>query len=384
MMEANTGIAVGDNAPGCNRDEEINVDCSEVREEISCMQELIFLGSQQDVDDFIQNYDCNVVNALEINGEEITNLNGISHLVRVEDYLKITNTNLQRVRELADVDFETISYLILNRNSKLENFRGLDCGQNLKHCKISSNEVLLDLAGLQNLRRADFLSIEKNDNLRNLAGLENLSYANRFTITNNAVLSNFSGLEQLETVETLSIYFNPSLVEIDALSTLKNFELMHVNFNAQLNECCGLLSAIRSKSENDFLNINNNLPGCNSEQEVLDECSTAGIVRKHDKTDPIDQEQIIKALSTLGSQIPRTINKYSIYPNPFGNKIIIRNIDKLQSSQVDLYDIHGKLLQTKSMNGEELILETEILSAGIYIIRIEGNDNVQTLKVIKS
>ena len=74
-------------------------------------------------------------------------------------------------------------------------------------------------------------------------------------------------------------------------------------------------------------------------------------------------------------------NIYSVYPNPFTNKLIIEsNVN--ENTDVKIYDIHGKLIHAQTLNklGKNEITTASEMKQGVYFIKINGQ---QTIKLIK-
>ena len=70
----------------------------------------------------------------------------------------------------------------------------------------------------------------------------------------------------------------------------------------------------------------------------------------------------------------------SAFPNPFNNTITIQGYSNFS---VDVYDLKARLIyQSKSLTNSYLI-NTENWDSGIYILKVQTESDVQTLKVIK-
>jgi hypothetical protein len=82
------------------------------------------------------------------------------------------------------------------------------------------------------------------------------------------------------------------------------------------------------------------------------------------------------------SFIPKTEN-VKVFPNPFSNSITLQNTTDIK--QVILMNITGQIMRVMDVNQEEnLMLQTEGLQPGIYLLRLIANDgSVQTFKVSK-
>jgi len=68
----------------------------------------------------------------------------------------------------------------------------------------------------------------------------------------------------------------------------------------------------------------------------------------------------------------RIENSVSVYPNPARNYFYVRSSDAaLPMRQVRIHDITGRLIKTfDKITGESLMIDTKLLDAGIYVLKI--------------
>jgi endonuclease/exonuclease/phosphatase family metal-dependent hydrolase len=86
--------------------------------------------------------------------------------------------------------------------------------------------------------------------------------------------------------------------------------------------------------------------------------------------------------SNLGL-LDNNLNKLKIYPNPT-NKILNIEIENSTFSNIELFDIYGKLIQTFEINNTTKTINIEHLNLGVYFIQISNNEgNKITQKLIK-
>jgi hypothetical protein len=89
-----------------------------------------------------------------------------------------------------------------------------------------------------------------------------------------------------------------------------------------------------------------------------------------------------------GGPVPKENGKLkiSLFPNPASNVININsNVDSEVIGRVlKLYDASGKLCLTQIIQSENTILHIGDLSAGMYILRIEGQSGPHIYKIIKT
>lgn len=77
-------------------------------------------------------------------------------------------------------------------------------------------------------------------------------------------------------------------------------------------------------------------------------------------------------------------SKFNIYPNPATNITNITNTDNVLVNRITIYDINGKRLSVKSFNNEQNIqLNIENLTSGIYILHLHTNQGLAVKKLVK-
>jgi subtilisin family serine protease len=85
--------------------------------------------------------------------------------------------------------------------------------------------------------------------------------------------------------------------------------------------------------------------------------------------------------------LPKDISILSVYPNPFNPTTIIRfNVETTHESQLRIYDINGRLVETLVdgiVNPGEYIIEWNAsdVASGIYFLRLKTINSVYTKKI---
>jgi hypothetical protein len=79
----------------------------------------------------------------------------------------------------------------------------------------------------------------------------------------------------------------------------------------------------------------------------------------------------------------------SAYPNPTSDKLILKvntsTMHSIQSMSYQLYNISGKLLEIKKLEGDQTTIVTSNLAPATYFLKVtEGNKEVKTFKIIKN
>lgn len=73
------------------------------------------------------------------------------------------------------------------------------------------------------------------------------------------------------------------------------------------------------------------------------------------------------------------LNEVKIYPNPVSDRLKIENLDK--PTDVRIYNITGQMVYTVSSAIGNVEIDMSDLSAGIYIIKMQNDMNIQTKKI---
>ncbi len=73
-------------------------------------------------------------------------------------------------------------------------------------------------------------------------------------------------------------------------------------------------------------------------------------------------------------------NKINIYPNPANDKL---NIDIEEKAFIEIINVQGQILETKSLVNKTNVLDISKLSSGIYTLRIKTDKGISVRKLIK-
>lgn len=76
--------------------------------------------------------------------------------------------------------------------------------------------------------------------------------------------------------------------------------------------------------------------------------------------------------------------KLNVFPNPASTEVSVNVSDVIGNGRIELTDITGRILTTKSIeSGATISLSLNGLANGIYIIKYQDDANVQTVKINK-
>ena len=352
-----------------------------------CLPEGIELSSQAQINNFqLHHPGCTEIEGdVSVRGNDITNLNGLANITRIEGDLWICyNPVLTSLSGLGNLTFVGGNLSLGDRNytgqpwnPSLQNINALI---KLEHIggdlELYNNTSLISLEGLNNLESVggDML-IGGNIQISDLHGLNNLgSIGASLLIDVNHSLNKLTGLDKLSSVGgSLGIYNNPSLSSLSGLNNLQDINgNLWIEKNEQIVNLSGLgnlgagsilnlsisenssLSSCEVKSICDYLQapggtveIANNATGCNNRDEV-----------------EIDCEDISVDENTLESTV-------ILYPNPATDELNI-SAEGYGSLKLGIYSPAGQLLlHERSVNSP---IDISGLRAGMYIVEltIEG------------
>jgi len=77
-------------------------------------------------------------------------------------------------------------------------------------------------------------------------------------------------------------------------------------------------------------------------------------------------------------------NQFDIYPNPTNSIIIIKSDGLLNEACLTLCNINGQILQKKRITSNILTMDIGNLIDGIYILRLENNNQIIIRKIVKN
>ena len=130
---------------------------------------------------------------------------------------------------------------------------------------------------------------------------------------------------------------------------------LYIRYNYSLSQCevesiCEYLAHPIGAIE-----IHDNAPGCNSQQEVEEACETAGISEIHPES-------------------------FTIYPNPATNELFISSNHEIIIDEVNIYNQLGQnVLHQQKFNNA---IDVSMLQPGIYIIELVVGEILTRKKLI--
>jgi hypothetical protein len=307
---------VYNNAPGCNSVVEVLSECG------ACLPEGITFTTQDEIDNFQSNYpDCMEIQGnVIINGESITNLNGLSFVTTI------------------------VGYLYIHDNNDLTSLQGLDNLTSVGGLLLFDNNNLTTLTGLDNLTaNTGSLLIGSNTNLINLTGLESLTSSSSIRIG-----------------DLFATQGNPNLISLSGIENIEesSFDELVISGNGSLSDCDVQSICEYLASPNGTTYIFSNATGCNDQAEVEAACLTA-------------EEEI------------RSGMEITITPNPSKDKITISSPALKGNTQLSIFNVSGEKVIERQLTDNETQIDISTLSRGVYFVRVQNEMMVEVGKMIK-
>lgn len=76
-----------------------------------------------------------------------------------------------------------------------------------------------------------------------------------------------------------------------------------------------------------------------------------------------------------------TMSSTVIYPNPVGDMLYVKSGEVINN--IEVYDIYGKVLQSKSYSTESATIDLSQYSSGIYLLKVSAESGILTRKIVK-
>jgi hypothetical protein len=199
------------------------------------------------------------------------------------------------------------------------------------------------------------VSIDKNNSLETLEGLDGLVEAGNGLhiggLEGNPSLASLSGLENLQEVNGfLYIGHNDELSDISALEDVDPATIwdLHIKYNTSLSVCSITSLCEFLEFGLGYIAISDNAPGCDSPEEVLDDCG---------------------ALHT-GPETKQ--NTHVIFPNPTDGIVHLPAQEGLLPMAIAVYDLCGSKVYS-TMDPKESV-DLSHLPGGMYFMLLAGVD----------
>ncbi len=248
--------------------------------------------------------------------------------------------------------------IVFNWQSEIDSFQ-----TNYPGCTAIGGNVTINAFDITNLNGLSVLTSIGGtlsiyaDVLSSLSGLENLtSIGESLIIQNNDSLTSLAGLENLTSLYGLSLRFNRSLASLTGLENVISLDgMIWITDNDTLSDCA-VQSICSYLTGPGFAWIENNATGCNSPDEVAEDCGVG-----------IDEN------AAFG-------NGFRIYPNPSYATITVTASAK---GTLMILNTGGQLFMSRRITEPATQIDITTLPPGVYVLKLAGNNFVEVRKLVK-
>jgi flagellar hook assembly protein FlgD len=276
-----------------------------------------------------------------------------------------TNNSLAGLDELSGLTEIPFGFYLFG-NALLEDLWGLHNISSVGDDFYIQLTKLTDLAGFESLTTiGGNMNISYNDSLVNMAGFTNLTTINgSFWFEFDRSLTNLEGLESLKYVNSFRINSNEKLESLSGIQNINPDSLNSfvIRNNDMLSYCAveSVCQHLLNPGENTKIKFNTT--GCNSIEEVLEECSVS--------INDVSQNQRVKT-----------------YPNPFSTYVSFEYIHHSSSGvTVTIFNSLGKQVKSIELHqpaGTQTISwDAEGMPSGIYSFTLLADEKMVSGKLI--
>jgi hypothetical protein len=158
----------------------------------------------------------------------------------------------------------------------------------------------------------------------------------------------------------LQMIFNISLTSLSGLDSINPASIANISiqYNDVLSTCDIKSICDYIASPNGDIYIENNAPGCNSQEEVEAACLTS-----------VEEVKIG--------------NGITIIPNPANDKITISSSTITSITQLSIFNVNGEKLIERQLTDTETRLDISALPRGVYFVRLQNEKIVEIGKMVK-
>ncbi|MCB0840949.1 MAG: T9SS type A sorting domain-containing protein [Bacteroidetes bacterium] len=375
-----------------------------------------------------------VTGYLYIQGNDITNLDGLISLDSVGGDLYITSNNLlTNIDGLSSLN-SVGGNLLISGNNSLTNLAGLYSLTSVGGFLImESNISLLNVAGLSSLTSVgEYFEISYSNLLVNVDGLSSLTSVGGLAIYSCGSLTNLDGLSSLTSVgASLGIFSNGSLTNLDGLTSLTSVGGLSIRYNPNLSGFCGLYPLLNGGGLGGSYLVTNNFdnptqqdiiaggPCGKNPTELINDLVANGTLNQGQAnallaklnscrllpfnnqvnafvnagimTQAEADDLILAADQTCNpptrTAVSQTFALGQNYPNPVsGYTVVPFTLPTSSKVSLNLYDASGRLVrnlldQDFPAGNHEIKVNLQSLPAGTYFGKFQAGQNVETMTI---
>ncbi len=228
--------------------------------------------------------------------------------------------------------------------NSIEDISAFDNLSSLGRLSIANNKTLSEIPNFSSLTKLDELTLIANEEIKFIDKFNQIDSLLDLNIRNNQKLETFSGFEMLGYIEKILVDKNSNLYSLEGLNNVEtdigdisSSNVLIINDNPRLSFCSlPLICKFILENENTAL-ISNNAVGCNSEEEISDNCGDVNHINIHtyfDENENGVQDNNEQNLAGIPIQISSSGRTFISNNEP----ILIRSFDS--SIDIELIDDH--------------------------------------------
>jgi hypothetical protein len=332
-----------------------------------------------------------------LQNDALKDFSGLNNLLSVGGYFDIIgNDSLESLTGLEAVT--SLNHLSFQHNPSLTSLMALENLDSVAGVlRIGNNDALASLEGLHHVTCVgDNFLVYENDALIDFTGLDNLvSVGNWFGIWDNDSLISLNGLEALSAIGgdltigywhqyPYSPYGNASLTSLEALQNLVSIGgLLRIEDNDLLGSLSGVDNIGAGSIANLYIHHNDTLAECDVAGICAYLVSPGGTVEIYANEMGCDSPDEVQAACLTTVEEIKTGNGITIIPNPSNDKVTISSHAISGNTQLLIFNVGGEKVLERKLTDPETQLDISALPRGVYFVRVQDEERIEVMKLIK-
>ncbi|MFZ9980857.1 MAG: malectin domain-containing carbohydrate-binding protein [Cyclobacteriaceae bacterium] len=198
----------------------------------------------------------------------------------------------------------------------------------------------------------------------------------------NLVASGSEGFFEVAPEKT-TIYFVAPAGRCNMSDNCESVIIFRVPINTQIFQDAGVLSAEETNAQFQWFDCTSGLPVAGASDASFSPARSGEYKLRIQKD---GCEAFTECIDFIVASASKEKNKPHLFPNPVGDFLRVVLTPEMESAVVTVSDVSGReFISEKSASDSNLILlKTDWLPAGIYVVRVHSSPNVYTTKIIKN
>jgi len=297
----------------------------------------------------------------------IHDINGFE-LLQFAERLEIITPNLNQMPEFAALNHA--EFLLVNALNKLESFTSFQNIERIGTLYLGGHSTLKEVPEFPNLANLEVFQLYNNSEIKSVNRFNNLTKIKQIDLIRNEKLESVNGFESVEHISILQASQNPHLYSLDFLN---NFEYITENDvsqtklvisrNPRLAVCAMPVICNYLLNEDNSKWIDDNAWGCNSREEILENCGDIHHVQIYsflDENNNGEFDSNEKNLSGIPFRITQPARTVLSKNEPF----LIKTVQ--ESLEIELIEGYENWELTSSQDSYTLELEPNNLHEKVY------------------